>query len=103
MFNFHKKSPDFIYEKVSRSSSDDGSTNEEAQGFLTPERRYLAPPTPHKLKILAIVSYVFSGLLNVSLLSFIAYQYARRGPSSPLFPELVYCKPINHPSLLVYI
>jgi hypothetical protein len=101
MFNFRKKRPDFIYEKVSRSSSEDGSTSEEAQGFLTPDRQQLVLPKSSKFTILAIVSFVFSGLLNISLLSFISYQYAHRGPSSPVFPELVYCKPYTSQSLFI--
>ncbi len=93
MFNFRTKRSDFIYEKASRSSSDDGSASEEAQAFLTQDRWGLAPSDFRKFKLLAIVSLVCSGLLNVSLLGLIAHQYAHRGPSSPLFPELVYCKP----------
>ena len=93
MFNFRTKHSHFVYEKASRSSSDDESASEEAQGFLTQYRRQLAPSNSRKFKLLAIVSLVCSGLLNVSLLSFMAHQYAHRGPSSPLFPEIVYCKP----------
>jgi hypothetical protein len=103
MFKFPKKRPDFIYEKVSRSSSETGSTSEEAQGFLTPDRREFAAPKSSKLKILAIVSFVFSGLLNISLLSLVGYQYAHRGSSSPVFSELVYCKSNSSLSLLVYL
>jgi hypothetical protein len=101
--NFRQKRPGFIYEKVSRSSSEDGSISEEAQGFLTPDRRELVPQKSRKLKILAIVSFVLSGLLNISLLSFIGYQHAHRGPSSPVFPELVYCKFSNSPYLIVHL
>jgi hypothetical protein len=103
MFKFPKKRPDFVYEKVSRSSSENGSSSEEAQGFLTPDLRELVPQKSRKLRILAIVSLVFSGLLNISLLSFVGYRYAHRGPSSPVFPELVYCKFKSYLSLLVYL
>jgi hypothetical protein len=101
--NFRQKRPGFIYEKVSRSSSENGSISEEAQSFLTPDRRELVPQKSRKLKILAIISFMLSGLLNISLLSFIGYQYAHRGPSSPVFPELVYCESNNSPYLIVHL
>lgn len=90
IFNFLKKNPDFIYEKTS-GSSEDGYTSDEAQAFLTKDRRRVHFSEPRKCG-LSIVSLVSSAIVNLLLVGFIAYHYAHRGANSPLFPELVYCK-----------
>ncbi|KAF2114047.1 hypothetical protein BDV96DRAFT_600787 [Lophiotrema nucula] len=87
--NFRFKSPGFVYEKASRSSSEDGYASDEAQAFLTQDQRRLVSSTPQKFRV-AILSLVCSAILNVLLLGFVAHQYAHRGASSSLFPELVY-------------
>lgn len=87
MFNFRKKAwTDFVYEKVSRASSDDESSSEESEGFITPKPK--TSTDSRRFKLLA-TTLVFSGLLNISLLGLLTYQYKSQKTQ---FPELVYCK-----------
>ncbi|KAH7398369.1 hypothetical protein BKA66DRAFT_201237 [Pyrenochaeta sp. MPI-SDFR-AT-0127] len=88
IFNFRRKNSDFVYEKAS-GSSEDGYASDEAQTFLTKDRRRVHFSEPRKCG-LSVVSLVSSAIVNLLLVGFIAYQYAHRGANSPLFPELVY-------------
>jgi hypothetical protein len=86
-----KFNSDYAYEKAD-SSSDDDLAGEENESFLDQTRRQPASFASSNFKIMMVVLFVCSGLLNITTLGFIAYQYTRRGPSNPIFPQSLYCR-----------
>jgi hypothetical protein len=86
-----KYNSDYAYEKAD-SSSEDGLAGEESESFLGQKRRSPASFASSNFRIISVILFVCSGLLNISTLGFIAYQYTRRGPSNPIFPQSLYCK-----------
>ncbi|KAH8587731.1 hypothetical protein B0O99DRAFT_747325 [Bisporella sp. PMI_857] len=87
MVNFRS---DFAYEKATSAFSEDGLDGEEGEGFLSQKRRPLPSSASWRYKIIMSTLLTCSGLLNLSVLGFIAYRYSHRGPSNPIFPQSLY-------------
>jgi hypothetical protein len=77
---------DYAYEKSSSSSSEDGLAGKESEGFLSQKRRPPASSASSSFKLIMVVLLMSSGLLNLSILGFIAYRYSHRGPANSIFP-----------------
>ncbi|KAK8067395.1 hypothetical protein PG997_014142 [Apiospora hydei] len=65
-------------------------SGDEAEGFLGGMKHISTSSVSRRFKIITGLLLVCSGLLNLSLLAFIAHQWSHRGPSNPIFPQSIY-------------
>ncbi|KAK5942580.1 hypothetical protein PMZ80_005145 [Knufia obscura] len=82
---------DYSYEKA--STSEDSLSGDERESFLSQESRRATSSSSSRFNIVTCVLLVFSSILNILLVGFIAYRYSQRGPANPIFPQSLYSPP----------
>lgn len=84
---------DYSYEKA--STSEDSLSGDERESFLSQESCRATSSSSSRFNIVTCVLLVFSSILNILLVGFIAYRYSQRGPANPIFPQSLYCKSLT--------